>query len=171
MSATTTSSDPFAPQGPAAVEMTENTEEYLESSSGKAPETPANSAEDSAAEVRSPRAFWKRALLGSAVAAPIAVGGLWYAVHTFDWMGPLVANTLRATIGKKNVTELEDFVYSVEDRVYKVTRSGEAPKSYWDVEAQRVSPAIATPPPRRTKPILVSAEQLLKRLQKKPKKS
>ncbi len=77
---------------------------------------------------------------------------MWVAVHTIPWMGPLVANTLRSIIGKENVTRLEDFVYSVEDRINRTVKADEKPKAYWDVPA-KMAPApvvekIAENPPK-----------------------
>ncbi len=87
----------------------------------------------------------KIALIASAVALPVSVGGLWVAVHTIPWMGPLVANTLRATVGKENVTRLEDFAYAVEDRINRTLKSGEKPKAYWKVPDKK--PENNVPPP------------------------
>lgn len=61
------------------------------------------------------------------------VAALWIAIHRFDWMGPLVANTLRAIIGPDNVAKLEDLVYAVEDRANRLLKKNEAPKAYWSV--------------------------------------
>jgi hypothetical protein len=72
-------------------------------------------------------------LIAACVVIPALVAGLWIAVHSIPWMGPLVANSLRATIGKDNVTRLEDFVYAVEDRVNRALKSGDRPRTYWKV--------------------------------------
>jgi hypothetical protein len=89
----------------------------------------------------------KRALLLAAILGPIAVLALWVAVHRYEWLGPLVANTLRAVVGSKNVTRLEDFAYGVEDRVNLVWRRSERPKAYWSVpsdpEPASVEPVAA----------------------------
>jgi hypothetical protein len=69
--------------------------------------------------------------------AGVALVALTYwAVHTFDWAGPLVANSLRAIIGVDNVAKLEDLVYAVEDRVNRLTRKDEKPQAHWQVPAQ-----------------------------------
>ncbi|MGC4086603.1 MAG: hypothetical protein QM756_01660, partial [Polyangiaceae bacterium] len=83
------------------------------------------------------------AILGGAAAA------LWVAVHRYDWMGPLVANTLRSIVGVDAVAKLEDFTYSVEDQLNRVTRRNDAPKAYWKVPpsepvAQEQAPAVAS---------------------------
>jgi hypothetical protein len=72
----------------------------------------------------------------------VAVALLWWAIHRFDWMGPLVANTLRAIIGADAVASIEDWVYSVEDRKNRLLREQEAPKAYWTVPV----PAASAPP-------------------------
>jgi hypothetical protein len=74
----------------------------------------------------------------------VLLGLLWWAVHRYDWMGPLVANGLRSVVGVGAVAQLEDFVYAVEDRYNRLARGSEAPKSYWAV------PAAAATPPRAT---------------------
>lgn len=71
---------------------------------------------------------------------------LWVAVHRIPWMGPLVANTLRAIIGTDNVARLEDFAYGLEDRFNRVWKRNEKPKAYWDVKSAKQ--AHAKPPPK-----------------------
>lgn len=119
--------------------MTEDTAPALSSMALESKET-GKAAEESRTEGSLGRKTWprwKKFAVGGALVTPIAVGGLWVAVHSIPWMGPLVANSLRATIGKDNVTRLEEFVYSIEDRVNQTIKSGEAPKAYWKVPAQK----------------------------------
>ena len=59
----------------------------------------------------------------------------YWAVHRFEWAGPLVANSLRAVVGVDNVAHLEDLVYEAEDRVNRFTRKNEKPQAYWQVPA------------------------------------
>jgi hypothetical protein len=75
-------------------------------------------------------------------AVGVAVALLWWAIHRYDWMGPLVANTLRAVIGADAVAKIEDWVYSVEDRKNRLLREKETPKAYWSVPV----PAASAPP-------------------------
>lgn len=89
---------------------------------------------------------WRRIAVGTALATPIVGAGLWIAVHRIPWMGPAVANGLRALVGTDNVARLEDFVYSVEDRVNRLWRKNEAPKAYWEVPPEPAAPP--TPPPK-----------------------
>jgi hypothetical protein len=85
------------------------------------------------------------ATLGGAAAA------LWVAVHRYDWMGPLVANTLRSIVGVDAVAKLEDFTYALEDGVNRMTRRHDAPKAYWAV------PASASAPKKDPAPMEASA--------------
>lgn len=99
-----------------------------------------------------PRRRLRRWLLAVAFLAPLFIAGLWLAVHSIPWMGPLVANTLRSVIGKENVTRLEDFVYAVEDRVNRTFKADDVPKAYWKVPpapppAPAAPPGDAEPPP------------------------
>lgn len=84
---------------------------------------------------------WKRWLLRLTVATPVLIIVLWIAVHKIPWLGPLVADGLRAVIGVDNVTKLEDFAYSVQDSWNRYWREGEAPKAYWDVPSALPSAA------------------------------
>lgn len=88
---------------------------------------------------------WRRIAVGTALATPVLGAGLWLAVHRIPWMGPAVANGLRAVVGTDNVARLEDFVYEMEDRVNHLWRKDEAPKAYWDVPAEPT--AEPAPPP------------------------
>ena len=68
---------------------------------------------------------------------------VWYAVHHFDWAGPLLANSLRAVFGDDNVARLEDFVYGAEDRVNRLVKKNEPPKAYWQVPGTASAAASA----------------------------
>jgi hypothetical protein len=89
-------------------------------------------------------------LLGSGV---LLVALVWYAVHHFDWAGPLVANSLRAVFGDDTVAKLEDLVYGAEDRLNRVLKKDEPPKAYWNVPSAAPAPSAApsasaaVPPP------------------------
>jgi len=74
-----------------------------------------------------------RLLFGLLGAAFLLLLLVWYAVHHFDWAGPLLANSLRAVFGNENVAKLEDVVYGAEDRVNRLLKKDEPPKAYWHV--------------------------------------
>jgi hypothetical protein len=71
----------------------------------------------------------------------------YWAVHRFEWAGPLVANGLRAVVGVDNVARLEDLVYGVEDRVNRLTRKNEKPQAHWQVPAAAPAPSLGAAPP------------------------
>ena len=84
--------------------------------------------------------------------ALVGVVGLWIAVNRVAWLGPYVADGLRAVIGVDAVASLEDFAYRVQDRVNRVWRRGEKPRAYWAVpsgaheRAPAPIPLLAAPP-------------------------
>ncbi|HWZ88788.1 MAG TPA: hypothetical protein VNW92_08055 [Polyangiaceae bacterium] len=78
---------------------------------------------------------------GALLGLLFSVGLVWYAVHHFDWAGPLVANSLRAILGDDNVAKLEDLVYGAEDGVNRVLKKNEPPKTYWNVPGSASSPS------------------------------
>ncbi len=86
------------------------------------------------------------------------LSALWFAVHRYEWLGPIVSDSLRAIVGTDNVARLQDFAYGVEDRFNRATRKGEAPRAYWSVPpkpsampapAGSGEPATASLPPFR----------------------
>jgi hypothetical protein len=84
-----------------------------------------------------------RVLLWLLCGAVLLIVLVWYAVHHFDWAGPLIANSLRAVFGDDTVAKLEDAVYGVEDRVNRVLKRDEPPKAYWNVPTAQVAPSAA----------------------------
>ncbi|RYZ08261.1 MAG: hypothetical protein EOO73_08715 [Myxococcales bacterium] len=74
----------------------------------------------------------------------LSVGLVYWAVHRYEWAGPLVANSLRSVVGVDNVAKLEDLVYAVEDRVNRLTRKNEKPQAHWQVPVSAPAPL---PPP------------------------
>lgn len=84
---------------------------------------------------------WRRVLIVAAIALPVLVLGLWIAIHRFVWLGPMVADSLRAVIGKDAVTELENIAYGIQDRFYQYYRKDEQPRAYWEVTETAAAPS------------------------------
>lgn len=84
----------------------------------------------------------RKILLGLAIALPVSIGALWYAANEVPWVGAFLADTLRAVLGPDAVQRIEETAYGVQDRWNQWTRSGEAPKRYWDAPS-----ATQAPPP------------------------
>src|SRR6187551_4539 len=104
---------------------------------------------------RAKREKGKRPRAGRLLLAFLGTGCLlfalvWYAVHHFDWAGPLLANSLRAVFGDDNVAKLEDLVYGAEDRVNRLLKKNEPPKAYWQIPgtaSAAARPAESSPAP------------------------
>jgi hypothetical protein len=79
----------------------------------------------------------------SAVLAVLAVMLFW-GVNHFPWLGPALADGLRAVIGPKAVARLEDWAYAVDDRWQRLHRGDEAPRTYWQTEDVVPAPAPAS---------------------------
>jgi len=97
-------------------------------------------------ERRAPRnGRWRRIAAWLLASGLLLVGLTYWAVHRFEWAGPLVANSLRAVVGVDNVAHLEDLVYAAEDRVNRLTRKNEKPQAHWQVPAVAPAPSAAPP--------------------------
>lgn len=95
------------------------------------------------------------ALVTALTLAFAGILGLWVAVNRVEWLGPYVADGLRAVVGTEAVARLEDFSYRLQDRVNRVFRRGEKPKAYWQVPK---SPARAAPVRPRPEAVQVPAD-------------
>ncbi|HET9933002.1 MAG TPA: hypothetical protein VFQ35_20005, partial [Polyangiaceae bacterium] len=88
--------------------------------------------------------MWRYALIFAAALSGCAAA-LYVAVHRYEWLGPLVANSLRSVFGTGFVAKLEDLVYGVEDRVNRWTKRDQAPKAYWSVPTNTAHAPPTTP--------------------------
>jgi len=103
--------------------------------------------------VATPKGRWRRRILTLLALIPVALLGLWIAIHKVEWLGPWLADTGRAVVGNDAIAKLEDFAYDMEDRVNRVTRADEPPAPMWEVppepEAAPVPSGSAGPAPAR----------------------
>jgi hypothetical protein len=76
----------------------------------------------------------RRIVIAVLVAPPIAIAALWIGVHRLPWLGPSLADGLRAVIGTRAVAWIETVAYGLEDRVNRQLRKDEAPKAHWKAE-------------------------------------
>jgi len=67
-----------------------------------------------------------RWLLSATLLGAVGLGAAWLAVRHVPWFGPFVADELRAVVGGQHVTQLEETVAGVEDRLQQVTSDGRA---------------------------------------------
>ncbi len=89
---------------------------------------------------------WRRRLLIATGAMPVAILALWIATHHIPWLGPLLADGLRAVIGAEAVTDLEEFAYGLQDRWNRYWKDGDQPKAYWEVPANTAETPASEPP-------------------------
>jgi hypothetical protein len=54
------------------------------------------------------------------------VAANWFAIRTFPWFGPMLADNLRKVLGSERVTQLEEIAADVEDRVHQAASDGKA---------------------------------------------
>ena len=67
-----------------------------------------------------------RWLLSLTLLGTLCLGTAWLGVRHVPWFGPLVADQLRSLLGSERVTELEETVAGVEDRVQQAVSDGRA---------------------------------------------
>lgn len=92
--------------------------------SGEITDAPVSWASPSTPPRCRPRA--RRWGLAAAAVPTVAVLGAWGAIRAFPGFGPMLADTLRATVGSEAVTDLEELSADVEDRVRMTVGSAEA---------------------------------------------
>ena len=86
---------------------------------------------------------WLKRLGQVSVVTIVLALGLWVAVHRVQWLGPAIADGLRAVFGPAAVAWMEDVAYTAQDWVNRWRYKGEAPKTFW--EPQKDLPTM--PPP------------------------
>ncbi len=82
----------------------------------------------------------KQALLGLGIGVPGLALGLFIAANRVEWVGPLMADSLRSVVGTRAVARLEDFAYGVEDDWNRVWKKNDKPKAYWQVPSAHERP-------------------------------
>jgi hypothetical protein len=73
----------------------------------------------------------------------VAIIGLWIAIHRVPWLGPALADGVRAVVGPGPVAWAEDVAYGVQDRVNLWRYKDAKPKAFWDVPDD----VVLVPPP------------------------
>lgn len=94
------------------------------------------------------RARFRRLLRRVAVVGGIVVVGLivlWIAIHRVNWLGPALADGVRAVVGPAPVAWVENVAYGWQDRMNRWVHGGDKPQSYWQVSADTASRAGAAP--------------------------
>lgn len=79
------------------------------------------------------RRLLRRILLGTALAIPVLVLGLWIAMHRVEWLGPWLADLGRSIVGNDAIAKLEDWAYGVQDKFNVATKGDQTPTARWTV--------------------------------------
>lgn len=99
-----------------------------------------------------PRARW---LVGGIALSCALFAATSLLIRTVPWFGPLLADSLRWTVGKEAVTQLEETVANIDDRVLSVTSRGEA-RSLGDTTSSDLLGAVA---PTNLAPLALGAPE------------
>jgi hypothetical protein len=87
---------------------------------------------------------WRRRGLYTLGAFAVAVPALWIGIHEIPWLGPALADGVRAVFGPKPIAWAEDVSYGIQDRFDRWRYKDAAPKTFWEVPS---GTPIAGPPP------------------------
>ena len=93
---------------------------------------------------RKKRRWLRRLGIGSGGAMVLALG-LWFGVNHTSWMGPMLADGMRAVFGARFVAWLEDTSYALQDKVNQWRYKDQKPKTFWEPPAD--PPVRPAPPP------------------------
>lgn len=87
---------------------------------------------------------WRRRGLYTLGGIAVAVPALWIGIHEVPWLGPTLADGVRAVVGPKPIAWAEDVTYGIQDRIDRWRYKDAAPKTFWDVPSG--APTAAPPP-------------------------
>ncbi len=92
---------------------------------------------------KSTKRRWPRRVAVAAAVLALGAGGAWYGVNHTAWMGPMLADGLRAVLGPRFVAWAEDTAYSLQDRVNRWRYKDEKPKTFWEAPTAVAIPTEA----------------------------
>src|SRR4051812_36303240 len=99
---------------------------------------------------------WKRRGLFAGGAVVVAIPALWIAIHKVQWLGPMLADGVRAVLGPKAVAWAEDVAYGLQDRIDRWRYKDQAPTTFW--AAPSGSAGALAPPAASGEPTADDAE-------------
>jgi hypothetical protein len=76
---------------------------------------------------------WRRRGLYTLSGFAVAVPALWIGIHEVPWLGPALADGVRAVVGPKPIAWAEDVTYGIQDRFDRWRYKDAAPKTFWEV--------------------------------------
>ncbi len=86
---------------------------------------------------------WRRRGLYTLGAVAVAAPALWIGIHQIPWLGPALADGVRAVFGPKPIAWAEDVTYGIQDRIDSWRYKDAAPKTFWDAPSGTPTPAPA----------------------------
>jgi hypothetical protein len=89
---------------------------------------------------------WRRRGLYTLGFFTVAAPALWIGIHEIPWLGPALADGVRAVVGPKPIAWAEDVTYGIQDSFDRWRYKDAAPKTFWDVPSGAPS-AVGTPTP------------------------
>lgn len=102
---------------------------------------------------------WARRLLKLCAAGVVLMLGLWLAIHEIPWLGPALADGVRAVVGPEPVAWAENIAYGVQDRINQWRYKDAKPVTFWEAPTNVVplappvaSGGAAAEPPFTVKP-------------------
>ena len=76
---------------------------------------------------------WRRRGLYTVGFFAVATPALWIGIHEIPWLGPALADGVRAVVGPKPIAWAEDVTYGIQDSFDRWRYKDAAPKTFWDV--------------------------------------
>lgn len=106
---------------------------------------------------------WRRRLAKVSALSFVGLIALWIAIQEVPWLGPALADGVRAVVGPKPVAWAENVAYGIQDRVNLWRYEDEPPKDFWEMPAAEAAEPVVDPihpdvavapfqPPRFTAP-------------------
>lgn len=94
------------------------------------------------AEKPAPRRWRRRVAIAAGVLVVLG-GATYFGVHHTTWMGPMLADGLRAVFGQRFVAWAEDTVYTLQDKVNAWRYRDAKPTTFWEPPPAATSPSGA----------------------------
>ena len=88
---------------------------------------------------------WRRRGLYTLGFFAVVTPALWIGIHEIPWLGPALADGVRAVVGPKPIAWAEDVTYGIQDSFDRWRYKDAAPKTFWDVPSGAPAPVAPQP--------------------------
>jgi hypothetical protein len=101
---------------------------------------------------------WRRRVSIGFGCFALGVPALWIAINHVPWLGPALADGVRAVVGPGPVAWAEDVGYAVQDRIDRIRYRNAPPKTYWETPSVPSGAPVAALPSSvpSTEPVALS---------------